>query len=144
MGCHRFLHNRTLMPRRIVYDDDHVRMALCRVGSGHIVQMSRKGHLEPSRFALTGLPFDPSGLFQQSGGEFATGDIEGGVAIHHILIIPGPYHRPMPFDPEGSSKRWGQWKARFILTEQHALAELGFFLTRRSLLEPFVACRGRL
>jgi hypothetical protein len=74
------------MPGGIVNDDNHVGMALSRVGSSNIVQMSHKGHLEPTSFALTGLPFDPSGLFQQSGGQFTTRDIEGGVAVNQIFI----------------------------------------------------------
>ena len=50
----------------------------------------------------------------------------------------------MPLDPEGGAKGWSQRKARFILTEQHTLAELGFFLTRRCPPGPFVACPDRL
>lgn len=63
MGCHRLLHDRTLMPRGIVYEDDHLRMGLSWVGSGNIMQMSHKGHLKPPGFALAALLFDPSGLF---------------------------------------------------------------------------------
>jgi hypothetical protein len=81
MGRHRFLYNRTLMPRSIVNDDHHVGMALSRVGSGNIMQRSRKGHLEPSGLALPGLLLDSSRLFQQPSRQFTTGDIEGGVAI---------------------------------------------------------------
>ena len=132
------------MPGSVVNDDDHLGMALSRVGSGHIVQMSHKGHLKPPGFALSGLLFDPSRLFQQPGGQFATGDIKGGVAIDQILMVPGPDRGSMPLDPEGGPTGRREGKARFILTEQHTLAELGCFLTRRSPLGRFVACRGRL
>jgi len=81
MGCHRLLNDWTLMPGGIVNDDDHLGIALSWIGSGHIVHMSRKGHLKPPGFTLSGLLFDPSRLFQQPGGQFATGDIEGGVAV---------------------------------------------------------------
>ena len=116
MVCQSLLHDGALMPRGIVNDDHHLGMALRRVGSGNIMQMSHKGHLEPSGFALTGLPFDPSGLFQQSGGEFATRDIEGGVAIDQILMVPGPDRGSMPLDPEGGPKGRREGKTRFVLT----------------------------
>ena len=132
------------MPGGIVNDDDHLGIALSWIGSGHLVHMSRKGRLKSSGFALSGLLFDPSGLFQQPGGQFATRDIEGGVAVNQIFIVPRPDHRPLPLDTQSSPKRRGQRKAGFILTEQHTLAELGFFLMPRSLLEQFVAFVGRL
>ena len=144
MGRQGRIYDRPAMPGGIVNDDDHLRVDLSRVGPGNIVQMSRKGHLKPPRFALPGLLLDPSRLFHQPGGQCALGDIEGRVAIHQILIVPGPHHRPMPFDAQGGTKGWGQRKARFILTEQHTLAELGFFLTLQSPLGRFVAGVGRL
>jgi hypothetical protein len=144
MGRHDLIDNRTAMPRGIVNDDHHFGGGLSRVGSGNIVYMSHKSHLEPTGFALTRLPLDSSRLFQQPGGQFATGGIEGGVTLHQILIVPGPHPGPMPLDSEGGAKGRGQRKACFILTEQHALAEFGFFLTRRSPLGRFVAFAGRL
>ena len=47
------------MPGGIVNEDDHLGIGLSWIASGHIMQMSRKGHLKAPGFALSGLLFDP-------------------------------------------------------------------------------------
>lgn len=128
IGGQDLIHDGATMPRRIVNGDDDLVPGVSRVRPRNITQMRGEGELEAARFTLSGALYTLGRLFHQPGGQFASDDIQGGITIHHVLVIPRPHRGAMPFDAQRCAEGRGQGKAGFILAQEDTGPGVGFFL----------------
>src|SRR5262245_61137181 len=117
------------MPGGVINGDDHLGSDACRIGAGNIPEMPDKGCLESLLFTASRLRLAMGGLVEQPGRQLSRHQIERGKTVDQVLIIPGPYQRPMALHPQGNMEGRYERKPRLILTQQHTRSRLRFFLT---------------